>query len=174
MKALETIQKTRDYLDYLEEHILNVQRAWKETQEACKGMSFMQDKELKDWIDKEIINHDLTKLSEHEFVQYRKKFHPCEHDKNVPYEQPFEQAWNHHLMFNDHHWQTWTNGDYLNPNEMKGHCVHMIVDWMAMGYKFDDNAKSYYEANKEKIYIPDHMIPWMYEIFNNLYPEGVN
>ena len=28
MKVLDEIQKTREYLDYIEEHVLNVKRAW--------------------------------------------------------------------------------------------------------------------------------------------------
>ncbi len=43
MQALDLIGKTREYLDYLEEHILNVDRAWKEIQKSCKHMKFIYD-----------------------------------------------------------------------------------------------------------------------------------
>ncbi len=37
------IQKTREYLDYIEEHVTNVIKAWKELQDKCKDMRFMWD-----------------------------------------------------------------------------------------------------------------------------------
>ena len=39
----EIIQKTREYLDYLEEHYNNVQKAWKIIQDKCKDMPFIYD-----------------------------------------------------------------------------------------------------------------------------------
>ena len=37
----ETIKKTREYLDYIEEHYLNVQKAFKEIETKCKRMRFI-------------------------------------------------------------------------------------------------------------------------------------
>ena len=31
------------------------------------------------------------------------------------------------------------------------HCVHMLVDWIAMGIKFNDTALDYYKKNKSKM-----------------------
>jgi len=39
-EMLERIKKTREYLDYIEEHYMNVQKAWKELQQKCKEMRF--------------------------------------------------------------------------------------------------------------------------------------
>lgn len=82
MKALEYIEQTRSYLDYLEEHILNVQKAWKLLQEKC--------------------------------------------------------------------------------------CVHMVIDWLAMSFKFGDSPREYYERNKDRIKIPKWSIDLIYEIFRRL------
>ena len=45
----------------------------------------------------------------------------------------------------------------------------MVLDWMAMGYKFGDTAQEYYEKNKDKIALPNIAIPFMYETFERLY-----
>ena len=45
----------------------------------------------------------------------------------------------------------------------------MVLDWMAMGYKFGDTAQEYYEKNKEKIELPDWAIEFIYEIFRRVY-----
>ena len=47
--------------------------------------------------------------------------------------------------------------------------IHNIVDWVAMGFEFDDTAKDYYEKNKDKIQLPDWAIKLMYEIFDCIY-----
>jgi hypothetical protein len=44
----------------------------------------------------------------------------------------------------------------------------MVIDWMAMGYKFGDTAQQYYEKNKEKIKLPGYAVKFMYEIFNRI------
>ena len=50
----ETIQKFRKYLDYIEEHYNNVQKAWKLLQEKCKSMNFIYDDHLFFTLDAEI------------------------------------------------------------------------------------------------------------------------
>ena len=34
--TIQTIQKTREYLDYVERHILNVNKAWEELNIKCR------------------------------------------------------------------------------------------------------------------------------------------
>lgn len=48
------------------------------------------------------------------------------------------------------------------------HCVHMILDWMAMGMKFGDTAQQYYESNKSRIHLPEYAEEFMYEIFSRI------
>ena len=163
MKILEEINKTREYLDYIEEHVLNVQKAWKEIQEKCKDMSFIWDDACYFSIDNEIKLHDLSKMSEQEFIQYRKTFFPTNEEKEKD-KYDISKAWEHHKKHNPHHWETWT----LSNKEQVIHCVCMICDWMAMAYKFNDTAKRYYEKNKDEILIQSDMIPFMYEIFNRI------
>lgn len=78
MKALEYIQKTREYLDYLERHIRNVQKAWEEIQDKCKDEYFVYDDMYWRALNDDICSHDLSKFSSHEFTQYRANFYPVE------------------------------------------------------------------------------------------------
>jgi hypothetical protein len=164
MEALELIRRTRNYLDYLEEHILNVRKAWSELQEKCKDMRFIYDDYVYHWIGGEVEEHDLSKLSEHEFVQYRKVFYPASFEPKSE----LLLAWEHHKLNNKHHWENWTNISRCNPYEWEVHCVHMVIDWMAMSYKLGGTAKKYYENNKEKIKIPDFAVDFIYEIFKRI------
>ena len=68
MKILEEIKRTREYLDYIEEHILNVEKAWEEVRTKCKDMRFIWD-DFYFWnIDAAVKTHDLSNLSENEFI----------------------------------------------------------------------------------------------------------
>jgi hypothetical protein len=176
MQALETIQKTREYLDYIEEHILNVEKAWKILQETCKSMRFVWDDYVYYRIGADIKRHDMSKLSKEELVQYRRNFFPTSEEsvwmkekvfKNIV-EDDFDAAWESHKKHNNHHWENWTKKEFHDPYQDEICCVHMICDWMAMSMKFGDTPKSYYEKNKERIDLPDWAIKFIYEIFDNL------
>jgi|APSaa5957512622_1039677.scaffolds.fasta_scaffold93169_2 hypothetical protein len=168
MKALKQIAKTREYLDYLERHILNVRKAWKEIQIKCSDMRFIYDDLFYNQLGGEIEHHDISKLSEEEFIQYRKAFYPT--DKETKYD--MTKAWEHHKLNNPHHWENWTKntGCQWHPNDWEADCAHMVVDWMAMGYEFGDTAQEYYEKNKDKIILPEIAVNFMYEIFKRIAP----
>jgi Family of unknown function (DUF5662) len=59
------------------------------------------------------LKHDWSKFSLSEFVAYREHFHTAIHMKlgagpHQPGEDSkFDDAWQHHLHRNDHHWQFW-------------------------------------------------------------------
>ena len=44
-----------------------------------------------------------------------------------------------------------------------------IIDWVAMGFKFGDTARDYYEKNKAEIELPEWAIVLMYKIFDCIY-----
>jgi len=164
MSTLDKIEKTRQYLDYLEKHIHNIKKAWNYLQEKCKDMRFIHDDFVFFSIDGQVEYHDISKLSEHEFVQYRRHFYPCNEEDVYD----IKEAWEHHKKENPHHWQHWTNKEYYHPYELEINCVHMIIDWMAMGYVFGDTPQKYYESNKNKIKLPQHAIDFIYEIFKRI------
>lgn len=161
----DKIQKFREYLDYIERHYDNVQKAWKLIDDKCanKGFKWHWDDHCWHIIDQEVKSHDLSKLSAEEFTQYRQFFYPCDgEEKNKDL---FKEAWEHHKENNIHHWQSWTK---KHPNE-EVFLVMMLVDWVAMGFEFGDTAKSYYEKNKDEIKLPEWAIKLMYEIFEHIY-----
>ena len=43
MEILKQIEKTREYLIYIEEHVNNVDKAWKVVTYKCKDMRFIWD-----------------------------------------------------------------------------------------------------------------------------------
>ncbi len=164
MRGFEYIKKTREYLDYIEEHLQNVRRAWDNIQFKCADMDFVIDKQIRGCIEQDVLNHDLSKFSSHEFTQYRSNFKPTTLDVSKP--SGFDEAWEHHKENNHHHWQTWTTQgtDYTK----KINCVGMIIDWTAMGYKFGDTAQAYFESGRERMEIPEEYKVFMYEIFKRL------
>ena len=167
----EKIQKFREYLDYVERHYDNVQKAWVEIQDKCGDMRFVYDDYVFNCIDSNVKNHDLSKLSQEEFTQYRQFFYPTEQEEKD--KELMNQAWQNHLLNNDHHWQTWTTKEYnSNPYAHEIYLVENIIDWIAMGYEFGDTARDYYEKNKKSIKLPKEAISFMYRIFDRVYPQS--
>ena len=168
---LELLAKTREYLDYVERHYNNVQKAWKELNEKCKnnGFLWLSDDFIWGTINENVKNHDLSKLSRYEFVQYRQFFYPT--STEIKDKKLMEQGWAHHVENNAHHWQYWTQRDYAYENQALIYFIENICDWMAMGYEFGDTAKEYYENNKDKIILPEWAIKEMYKIFAIIYPQ---
>lgn len=76
----QKIQKFREYLDYFERHYDNVQKAWALINEKCenKEFRFISDDFVWHSIDSAIKMHDESKLSVHEFTQYRRYFYPID------------------------------------------------------------------------------------------------
>lgn len=167
----ELIQKTREYLDYVERHYNNVQKAWQELNDKCKnnGFNWLYDDVIWHAINDNIKRHDMSKLGVNEFVQYRQYFYPT--SSEVKDKELMNQAWNHRLGNNPHHWQNWTERDYYYPNQSLIYFIENICDWMAMGYEFGDTAKEYYESNKDKIDLPEWAIKEMYLIFDIIYKD---
>lgn len=97
MNTLEIIQKTREYLDYLEDHINNVNRAWQELQDKCKDMRFIYDDYVYFSIGDAVVNHDMSKLSKEEFIQYRIEFFPSDDENKKLQYSEFDLAWENHL-----------------------------------------------------------------------------
>ena len=163
-KTIDLIIKSREYLEYIEEHILYVKKAWLELQAKCKHEPFVWDDYLFWSIDNLIDKHDMSKLSEEEFVQYRKAFYPVNESERTQCDEAFE----HHKECNSHHWENWTSKEYYNPYEATVHCVCMVCDWMAISQKGGTTAQKYYETNKDKIKLSEWAVEFIYKIFEAL------
>jgi hypothetical protein len=158
MKGLDYIEKTREYLDYLEEHLLNVEWAWKLVQVACPHLPCVSDDYRHAVLDAEVKEHDISKLGKYEFVQYREHFFPLS-GEDIQHAD-FKRAWQHHKWCNSHHWEHWTNEDEMpetsqDPYAKEIACTHMVIDWLAMGRKFDEVPGAYYEQNRDSIKLPE-------------------
>ncbi len=170
MEGLFLIAKFREYINYLEEHLLNVRKAWNELQVKCSGMRFIYDDYVFNWICNEVMEHDLSKFSEAEFVQYRKGFYPTLSESKFD----MSEAWEHHKKENPHHWENWARNNFTNPVEWEVHCVHMVIDWMAMSYKFGSSYIEYYEKHMKRIKLPGYAVAFIYEIFGCLETNSSN
>jgi hypothetical protein len=162
-------EKTRAYLNYVEEHYDNVQRAWAVIKEKCFDMWFVAEDEYRSVLDAQVLRHDLSKLSANEFVQYRAWFFPTEFEaaeKDIR-KAGFDAGWESHKLSNSHHWQNWTKYvDMGQPKDQELNAVHMVIDWVAMSYNFGGSASIYYETNKDRIDIPfDWAEELIYDIF---------
>lgn len=161
MAGLELVRKTRDYCDYLEDHLRNVARAFMYLSSACAGMAWVSDDYVWWSLREQVLNHDVSKFSVEEFVQYRRKFFPADGQDadRAEVEAGFMEAWENHKRLNPHHHES-------------AYCyadiVHMVVDWTAMGYKFGDTAQTYYEKNKEKISLTPQNEAFLSEIFDHI------
>lgn len=163
MIGLEYIKQIRKYCDYIETHLLNIEKAMSLVFNKCKDMDFASgDTQLNIMYD--VANHDLSKFSQEEFLQYQQNFFPVGETNK----EGFASAWQHHKDNNPHHWENWATTDFDDPNEWKRHCVGMVIDWVAMGFYFNDTAEAYYEKNKDRIEIPEEAIMLIHEIFDRL------
>lgn len=170
MKALETIKKTREYLDYVERHILNVQKAWVEIQVKCQDMASIWD-DCRFWsLHEEVKHHDMSKLGKEEFTEYRRHFYPTEAEAKKGHE--LGMAWEHHKAKNPHHWENWVARDFYHPHAKEMHCLHMVIDWLAMSYEFGDTPRAYYEKNEKRINLPKVWDKMVTDIFDRLENES--
>lgn len=167
MNGLKHIAKIREYCDYIEEHLLNVEKAWKILQEKCKDMRFIYDDFVFWSIDEMIKNHDMSKMSLEEFIPYQQQFFPV--GEKPDWANPvFAAAWIHHKAENLHHWESWVGTPETTPYDNECHCVCMVADWMAMGMKLGGTAEDYYRKNYEKIKLPEWAVKFIGEIFERL------
>ena len=181
MEGLQQIRRIRAYCDYVERHLQNVEKAWAILQDKLKDMNVVYDDFLWSQIDKLIKEHDLSKFSAEEFMQYVEWFQgPLgavynvqihgdkggEVDRHWENKDAFDKAWEHHQRCNPHHHQNWTIRKEAFPNEHSCHIVCMVADWMAMGMEFGDTAEEYYVNNKESMNIPAWADKMLEDIFN--------
>ena len=128
MKAYEYIEMTRSYLDYLEEHFDNIRKAFQEVNEACEDMWWTIDDCTWHELREDVYFHDISKFSQQEFIPYRANFFPVENEES----NDISEAWKHHKCCNTHHHES---------IETDIDVIHMVIDWTAMGYKFNDTAQ---------------------------------
>lgn len=168
MEALNIIKKTREYLDYLEEHIENVEKSFQYVKEKCSDLEVFKNVELYNLLYNEVTSHDISKLSCEEFIQYRLSFYPIDNEDKKITKVKFDNAQYNHKINNRHHWENQTKSFIETDKEQKIHCTHMIIDQYAMSLKFGDTPKEYYIKNKNNINIPKYAINYLNKLLNRL------
>lgn len=143
-------ESTDNYMNYVNEHISNVRRAFNELKD--KFILLINNKIVDnvniDSLEGKISEHDESKYQTVEFDGYRQWFYPVKGEKRS--KQEFDKAWNHHKSVNSHHPEYWEVKDPRDYNTMvlmqiPDECLlEMICDWQAMSYKFGGNPKEYY------------------------------
>ena len=108
--------KEKLYLEYVSDHINNVNKAWKimKSKDTCIRMiqkSNLPGKQSDETfahfikiLNQQIQAHDATKYKDAEWDAYRKNFYPIDDNKKKNNENDFNFAWKHHYENNMHHW----------------------------------------------------------------------
>lgn len=149
-----------EYLNYLDNHINGVIRAYQEVlfPVLCTE-SGLTVEELTN-LSIQIENHDTSKYDEEEFDAYCNYFYPAE---NYPKDElAFDRAWLHHQHNNPHHWQYWVlvrDEGNLVPMDMDDFSIYeMLCDWHSFHYFKDPESTAYrwYQDNKDKMILSDN------------------
>lgn len=159
-KDMEIQKQENTYTEYIDNHRLNVEKAWTvmKSNNDCMNLitKYMNtDREVViGLLDEMIKNHDMSKYKEMEFNAYRKEYYPVSPEEKEANKAAYDLAWKHHYHNNLHHWNWWYETGKMD--EMKfPYVVEMICDWEAMGYHFGNNSKQYYEKNIQNIHLGD-------------------
>lgn len=166
--ATEIEKKEDEYLDYIIEHRKNIEKAYNELMEN----SFIHqkvDNKILEQLKTRVENHDLSKFEVEEFEPYRKNFYPINQQEKQNNLKDFEKAWEHHWKNNSHHWEYRQDKKTFNKDNDREvlDVLENILDWMAMGYKFNNRPYQYYEKNKEKIILCKEERKYLEDIIYN-------
>lgn len=184
--TMELAEKTRAYKEYIEEHIVNVQKSFIRYFIPLLSMnnlsSKIADETLKNAIAKakeNIRTHDASKYSEEEFESYRYRFFPTDAEKNDPNyaercKNLFKIAWKHHYRNNKHHANYWTDDNLQPIADMPiEYIIEMVSDWLGMSITKRTPTMEWYEndAQKEKSYMTPNTIAIVNELLYNILPK---
>lgn len=152
MIARELIeQKEEQYKDYIDEHRQLLKFAFEMfIKRINKGTFWLDEKELQ-MLTVLVEIHDNVKFSDNEFHGYRNKYYPAAGEEIV--ENVFKQAWLHHQNSCPHHLEYWQlrRGEQLIPLDMpRVYILEMLLDWQALGMKFENSSEWYWQQNKGK------------------------
>ena len=145
-------KQTKNYKKYIKEHQENIKKAFEEIKE--NPVIFQRyGNEILNALWERVLIHDKSKYSEEEFIPYRKNFFPISAEEKEDNRLDFDKAWEHHWKNNSHHWQYRKNKTSFNKDNQEEilDVLENILDWIAMGYKFNDRPYQYYENNKNNI-----------------------
>lgn len=139
----DIIKKTKEYLNYIDEHIRNVKsaynnlfRSFKEEDANEIGIPYNNMQSAKRMCNIILDSHDESKYEDEEFYGYRNKYYMTDkeqkkYDNDRAYskevDENYEKAWEHHYKNNQHHPDYWLWVDYDptgNDSTVKGRYIH--------------------------------------------------
>ena len=163
------LEKEQEYLDYINEHIGNVRKAYNMYMVPLLNMNnispLVSDEELKTAIrnlEPLLDTHDASKFSDAEFDGYRCKWHPTKAEEAKMKEDDefaklirarYDVCWEHHYTVNQHHPLHWVDTETKISKDMSlDAIVEMLCDWESMSLKFGTSTVEWYEnkASDEK------------------------
>lgn len=149
-KKLKIKMKERKYRNYIDTHKAAVQDAFVEMV-MCEELKYLWESEdfYNQMVDR-IADHDLSKFSDEEFDAYRRYFFPVNEEEKANAKEDFDKAWQHHLKYNDHHWQHRKDNKAFSEKDQLA-VLENVCDWLGMGYIFGDRPYEYYEEHKDEI-----------------------
>lgn len=167
--SAERLQKEQEYLDYINDHISNVNKAFELYMIPILNMnnisSLISDEDIKNAIIKLqplIPTHDASKFSDSEFDGYRCKYYPTKAEEaKMKEDKEFEEivsdrydkCWEHHYTVNAHHPKHWADPETGIAKDMDlDAIIELLCDWEAMSLKFGTSTLKWYEndAKDEK------------------------
>ena len=162
-------KQEKKYINYIKEHQKNIKKAFEEIKEN-PVIYQKYSGEILDALWERILNHDNSKYSEEEFVPYRKNFYPINAKEKEENKLDFDKAWEHHWKNNSHHWQYRKNKTSFDKNNKEEvlDVLENILDWIAMGYKFNDRPYQYYENNKNNITLCEDERKYLEDLIYNV------
>lgn len=155
------LAKEKEYRQYIDQHINNVQLAYKLYSDKIIDKMVTLDSAAHGVIIRTIgsrmHDHDMSKYGPEEFGAYRAYFYPVNQDeKNSPgVKRDFEKAWQHHFHVNDHHPEFWVTPEPEESGLLKiipmadDALLEMLMDWQAMSLKQNDSPKAFFNKTKE-------------------------
>lgn len=170
--------KEREYKAYIDNHIANVQKAWKQFKENKKVKEYLQSftdvgalKVIYENLDIQMTVHDASKFSEEEWEPYRMHWHSLNEEEKIQSTAAYEKAWEHHYMNNPHHWDYWAA---TGKNSMPlTYCIEMWCDWIAMSMAKGGNAYDWFkgELSKGEIELGEKQQKWTENVLKIFYDK---
>lgn len=150
--------RKNEYYKYLNEHIGGVKSSWNNILKPYmidNGYEYY----IIDLADSHMVEHDLSKLEDAEFIPYCNHFYP-HGDEFYNDELAFDLAWLHHQHVNPHHWQYWIlvrdSGDIVPMDMPLDYICEMLCDWHSFSYKDPKStALAWYSDNKDNMKFSD-------------------
>lgn len=154
MIIIEQEDRSPEYDEYIDTHIDNVVKAWKEILRSA-----VDDRDVVNNVDFTIDSHDASKREPIEYEPYLNHFYPV-NGGDIPDEDPeFDKAWLNHIRNNPHHWQHWVlirdSGGIVGIDMPMEAICEMLCDWSSFQFTGKGTANEWYKKNKDKMILSD-------------------